>query len=358
MIFGRKLRRNLQRRRLGGVCAGIADFLGVDVTWIRLAVLVSFFISFSLTFWIYLALWIFVPAKTQVAIPNVSPALKQELRHMDRLVRKMHRRVEFHVADQAQDTFDAIKLLSARFDEALNRNKTYALPQHAQAAWEQGTKHFRSLAEQLLTIPKDYAPTDYSPNNYAPKDNAHETLNTPYQKLVRELDQLHDSLIQTSVEILTEETPAKADIGADKTARLRAWKKRYKPLQQRLSTRANQDTLDVLVRIEEKLELLLGQDNASEFFDLKPFEVQKIAFEYVPDAIQEYLRLPATMAKTRRLNNGKTAEQALKEQFLLLDNALDKLSESLYHKDAHGLLVHGRFLKEKFTDHPFRVAEK
>ena len=83
MIFGRKLRRNLQRRRLGGVCAGIADFLGIDVTWIRLAVLVSFFISFSLTFWIYLALWIFVPAKTQVAIPNVSPALKQELRHME-----------------------------------------------------------------------------------------------------------------------------------------------------------------------------------------------------------------------------------------------------------------------------------
>lgn len=345
MIFGRQLRRNLQRRRLGGVCAGIADFLGIDVMWVRLGFLASIFVSFSLTFWIYLALWIFVPAKTQVAIPNVSASLKHELRRMDRLVRKMHRRLEFRVADQAQDTFDAIKLLSARFDKALAAKKNNAFSQQARVAWEQGTQRFRSIAEQLVTIPKDYAQESSD-------------TDSPYQKLVRELDQLHDTLIQTSVEILTEQSPAKAEVGVNKTSRLRAWKKRYKPIQQRLSSRANKDTLEVLNQIEEKLELLLGQESASEFFDLKPFEVQKIAFEYVPDAIQEYLRLPPTMAKTKRLNNGKTAEESLKDQFLLLDNALDKLSESLFHKDAHGLLVHGRFLKEKFTDHPFRVTDK
>ena len=345
MIFGRKLRRNLQRRRLGGVCAGIADFLGIEVTWVRLAVLVSIFISFSLTFWIYLALWIFVPAKTQVAIPNVSTGLKQELRRMDRLVRKMHRRLDFSVADQAQDTFDAIKLLSARFDKALKAHKNRVLSEPARLTWEQGTKRFRTVAEQLVTMPKDYALD-------------HHDTQTPYDKLVRELDQLHDSLIQASVEVLTEESPENAPSADDKSARLRTWKKRYHPLKQRLSVRANADTLDVLTNIEEKLVLLLGQENTSDFFDLKPFEVQKIAFEYIPDAIQEYLHLPPAMAKTKRLNNGKTAEESLKEQFLLLDNALDRLSESLFHKDAHGLLVHGRFLKEKFTDHPFRVSNK
>jgi phage shock protein PspC (stress-responsive transcriptional regulator) len=345
MIFGRKLRRNLQRRRLGGVCAGIADFLGIDVTWVRLAFLVSIFISFSLTFWIYLALWIFVPAKSRVAIPNVTFSLKQELRRMDRLVRKMHRKLEFRVADQAQDTFDAIKLLSGRFDKALKNRRDSAFSEQARLTWEQGMRRFNTIAEELVAIPRDYA-----------QDSA--DSNTPYQKLVRDLDQVHDSMIQTSVEILTEETADKADIGPDKTSRLRTWKKRYKPLRQRLNTRANQDTLDILTQIEEKLELLLGQENTSEFFDLKPFEVQKIAFEYIPDAIHEYLRLPTEMAKTRRLNNGKTAEQSLKEQLGLLDNALDKLADSLFHKDAHGLLVHGRFLKEKFTDHPFRVSDQ
>ncbi len=345
MIFGRKLRRNLQRRRLGGVCAGIADFLGIEVTWVRLAVLVSIFISFSLTFWIYLALWIFVPAKTQVAIPNVSIGLKQELRRMDRLVRKMHRRLEFSVADQAQDTFDAIKLLSARFDKAIKAPKNHVLSEQARLTWEQGTKRFRAVAEQLVTMPKDYALD-------------HQDTQTPYEKLVRELDQLHDKLIQASVEILTEESPENATIGEDQSSRLRKWKKRYEPLKRRLSIRANPDTLNILTQIEEKLALLLGQEKTSDFFDLKPIEVQKIAFEYIPDAIQEYLRLPHNMAKTKRLNNGKTAEESLQEQFLLLDNALDRLSESLFHKDAHGLLVHGRFLKEKFTDHPFRVSDK
>jgi phage shock protein PspC (stress-responsive transcriptional regulator) len=345
MIFGRKLRRNLQRRRLGGVCAGIADFLGIDVTWIRLAFLVSIFISFSLTFWIYLALWIFVPAKSRVAIPNVSSSLKHELRRMDRLVRKMHRKLEFRVADQAQDTFDAIKLLSSRFDKALKSRRNNAFSEQARLTWEQGMRRFNTITEELVAIPKDYA-----------QDSADTT--TPYQKLVRDLDQVHDSLIQTSVEILTEETSDKAEIGSDKTSRLRMWKKRYKPLRQRLSTRANPDTLDILTQIEEKLELLLGQENTSEFFDLKPFEVQKIAFEYIPDAIHEYLRLPPEMAKTRRLNNGKTAEESLKEQLKLLNNALDKLADSLFHKDAHGLLVHGRFLREKFTDHPFRVSDQ
>jgi len=345
MIFGRQLRRNLQRRRLGGVCAGIADFLGIDVTWIRLAFLISIFVSFSLTFWIYLALWLFVPAKTQVAIPNVTYALKQELKRIDRLVRKMHRRLEYRVADQAQDTFDAIKLLSARFDKAITSRRDNELNQQARSTWEHGLQRFHAIAEQLVTIPKDYALED-SPSN------------TPYQKLVRELDELHHSLIETSVSLLTEETPSQTAIRTDTASRLHAWKKRFKPLRERLSTRASTNTLQTLSQIEEKLELLLGQENASEFFDLKPFEVQKIAFEYVPDAIQEYLRLPPTMANTKLLNNGKTAEQSLHDQLLLLDNALENLADSLFHKDAHGLLVHGRFLKEKFTDHPFRVSDQ
>lgn len=337
MIFKRPFQRNLQRRRIGGVCAGIAGFFGIAPKWVRLAVLISFFMSFTLTFWIYLALWIFVPAKSQVAIPDVSPALKRQLWNMDRLVRKMHRRLDFYVADQAQDTFDAIKLLAIRFDKLAGGEKT-----DAQRNWEQGKTRFQTLAEQLMTIPKDYGRTG-------------STNNSLYRKLVQELDQLHDQLIETSVEAITEESIQAGD-GTKHAKNLRQWQKRYQPLKQRLSSRANPDTLAVLSRIEEKIELLLGQENTSEFFDLKPFEVRKIAFEYIPDAIREYLRLPANMAKNRHLDNGKTAEESLQEQFLLLDGALDNLSRSLFQKDARGLLIHGRFLKEKFTDNPFRVA--
>ena len=166
---------------------------------------------------------------------------------------------------------------------------------------------------------------------------------------------MHEDFIQTTTAVLTEESAPSTESNIENRSRLQAWKKHYLPLKQRLSNRVDQDTFGILNGIEEKLELLLSQEKVSELFDLKPFEVQKIAFDYLPDAIQEYLRLPPVMAKSQRLNNGKTAEQSLREQLSLLDNALQRLAESLFNKDAQGLLVHGRFLKEKFTDHPFRV---
>jgi len=344
-LFKRKLRRNLQRRLIGGVCAGIADFLGVDVVWVRLVALVSIFISFSLTFWIYLALWFFIPARTQIAIPNVSPRLKRHLRQLDKLVRKMHHRLEASVADQAQDAFDAIKILSARFDSNFSRMNAAnrSSSDQARLMWEEGIQRFSQIAEQLVNTPNDFAYQNSS-------------AGSPHQKLVEELDRLHDDLIQTAAAVLTEESTPSTESREDSTSRLRAWKKHYSPLKQRLSARADPDTLTILNGIEEKLELLLGQESVNELFDLKPFEVQKIAFDYLPDAIREYLRLPSAMAKTQHLNNGKTAEQSLKEQLTLLDGALQKLAQSLFNKDAQGLLVHGRFLKEKFTDHPFRVS--
>ena len=45
---------------IAGVCAGLADYLSVDVTIVRLVfVLLLFFMSGG--FWIYLALWIIMP---------------------------------------------------------------------------------------------------------------------------------------------------------------------------------------------------------------------------------------------------------------------------------------------------------
>ena len=113
---GRRLQRNLRRRRLGGVCAGLADFLGVEVIWIRLAVLVSVFFSFSLTLWIYLALWLVLPARPETPVPHVSWSLRHELHTVGRLVRTAHRRLPAAVADQVQDTFDALKVLAGQLE--------------------------------------------------------------------------------------------------------------------------------------------------------------------------------------------------------------------------------------------------
>ena len=60
----RKLFRDPDDKKLAGVCSGLALFLGVDVTLIRIILLVAF-ICGSAGLWIYLVIWIAAPeAKT------------------------------------------------------------------------------------------------------------------------------------------------------------------------------------------------------------------------------------------------------------------------------------------------------
>ena len=56
----RKLFRDPDGKRIAGVCSGLALFLGVDVTLIRVLFLVAF-ICGSAGFWIYLVIWIAAP---------------------------------------------------------------------------------------------------------------------------------------------------------------------------------------------------------------------------------------------------------------------------------------------------------
>ena len=48
-----------------GVCAGLSDYLGIDTSLLRIAMVVGFFMSLSATFWIYLLLAIFLPKKPE-----------------------------------------------------------------------------------------------------------------------------------------------------------------------------------------------------------------------------------------------------------------------------------------------------
>jgi phage shock protein PspC (stress-responsive transcriptional regulator) len=56
----RKLFRNTGNKMLGGVCAGIADYFGIDATWVRLA-WVLLLITYGMGIIIYLILWAVLP---------------------------------------------------------------------------------------------------------------------------------------------------------------------------------------------------------------------------------------------------------------------------------------------------------
>lgn len=61
MENNKKLQRDTQNKVIGGVCSGLANYLGLDASLVRLFFAIAFFI-FSTGFWVYIILWIVMPA--------------------------------------------------------------------------------------------------------------------------------------------------------------------------------------------------------------------------------------------------------------------------------------------------------
>ncbi|CAN5403319.1 hypothetical protein BH11PSE11_BH11PSE11_14840 [soil metagenome] len=68
----------------------------------------------------------------------------------------------------------------------------------------------------------------------------------------------------------------------------------------------------------------------------------------LPDAVENYLRLPATYAKTKTFEGGKSAQDLLQEQLELLQTHVHGLEENLLSSDVNSMLANGKFLQEKF----------
>ena len=55
------LHKDSKNGKILGVCAGISEWLGLDVTLVRVLTVLSFFITGSVTFWAYLLAGILLP---------------------------------------------------------------------------------------------------------------------------------------------------------------------------------------------------------------------------------------------------------------------------------------------------------
>jgi len=64
----KKLTRSLNDRMLAGVCAGLADYLGMDPTVIRLIFVLLFFVSGPGVLLAYLIMMIIVPEEPKVQV--------------------------------------------------------------------------------------------------------------------------------------------------------------------------------------------------------------------------------------------------------------------------------------------------
>jgi hypothetical protein len=78
------------------------------------------------------------------------------------------------------------------------------------------------------------------------------------------------------------------------------------------------------------------------------YSVMATATDYLPEAVGAYTRLPRQWADSRPIENGKTSLMLLIDQLDLLGATMDKIFDAVVRVDADALIVHGRFLQEKF----------
>lgn len=78
------------------------------------------------------------------------------------------------------------------------------------------------------------------------------------------------------------------------------------------------------------------------------YSVMATATNYLPEAVNGYLRLPRAWADSRPIENGKSALLLLIDQLDLLGSTTDKIFDAVVRTDADALIAHGRFLTAKF----------
>lgn len=78
------------------------------------------------------------------------------------------------------------------------------------------------------------------------------------------------------------------------------------------------------------------------------YSVVATATDYLPEALQSYLRLPRDWADTRPIDGPKTALLVLIEALELLGVTMDQILDAANRADAQALIAHSRFLDAKF----------
>ncbi len=91
------------------------------------------------------------------------------------------------------------------------------------------------------------------------------------------------------------------------------------------------------------------------------FHARNIALRYLPEALQRFWAIPSSLAHTKQLDNGLTADATLGQTADELTRKVNALSEALASHDTQAFLDHSKFLSEKFggaaraNDEPVRL---
>ena len=80
------------------------------------------------------------------------------------------------------------------------------------------------------------------------------------------------------------------------------------------------------------------------------YSIRRTALHYLPESLENYLKLPTSHARFHVICDGKTATDILLDQLHILDREMGEQVEHFRQNDVQKLLAHGRFLSNRFGE--------
>lgn len=110
---------------------------------------------------------------------------------------------------------------------------------------------------------------------------------------------------------------------------------------------------DVIVRIQ-RIELIVRTQILPRL-DVLPagsldlYLIERTARDYLPTALEHYLRLPASYASSQSGSHPSTAHEVLLDELSVLETGMKRVAEVVHRSDMDRLLAHRRFLSDRFS---------
>ncbi len=94
----------------------------------------------------------------------------------------------------------------------------------------------------------------------------------------------------------------------------------------------------------------LAKDNTA---DQNTYTIRQTALEYLPETLNNYLKLPPAFRSLYPVQDGKSATALLVEQLTLREAKRKEIVNNYLSNDSQALVANGRFLADKFKTENF-----
>jgi hypothetical protein len=100
----------------------------------------------------------------------------------------------------------------------------------------------------------------------------------------------------------------------------------------------------IVASIQQVLPILEQTDTS----DHDAYTIREMALTYLPETLENYLKLPRAYARFHPVRDGKTSKELLLEQLAVLDAEMQQVVEDVNRDKVNTLQAHGRFLRSRF----------